>query len=282
MPLTRLYEEPEISSDLREIYADIRSAFDIPWVPSIFKLSAGVPAYLHTVWADLAPIVRSREFQSAAHALEEYAHSLAVSDGWHFPAQARILAAQKFSSADIHQFGSMLSIFVVSTPKLVLFSRLMQRGYSGGQKGKVSHGKQASAMARLITLNIPNEKDAGLRTWLLYSDIKKTLNIRTVDSLFRMISPYPGYLASVWTDAKKVMKQPNFLRAKDDIARRSLGLITGLPVRDHRRLAKNITPDQWRDIEEMVDSFARALSQLVLVSAVWHRSFTHHADTLAA
>jgi len=280
--LTRTYEDMEISADLRRVYGDVRASFDIPWVPTVFKLSAGVPPYLHTMWEDLGPVVRSKEFQTATRALEEFTRSLAVSDGWHFTTQDRLLAAQKFSIADIEQLGGMINVFARSIPKLVLFSRLMQRGYSGGQKGKISQGKQASALARMITLNVPNEKEAGLRTWLLYTDIKKTLNTKTVSSMFRIISPFPGYLASVWTDSKKLIKQPNFIRAKDEVSRRSLGLIDGLPVRDHRRLAKNLTPDQWRDVEEMVDNFARLLPQFALVSAVWQRSFPHGGTAIAA
>lgn len=282
MSLTRTYEEMEISADLSRIYVDVRASFDIPWVPTVFKLSAGVPPYLRTMWDDLGPVVRSREFQTTTRALDEFTRSLAVSDGWHFSSQERLLAAQKFSVADIEQLGGMISVFARSIPKLVLFSRLMQRGYSGGQKGKISQGKQASALARMITLNVPSEKEAGLRTWLLYSDIKKTLNTKTVGSMFRIISPYPGYLASVWTDSKKLLKQPNFIRAKDEVHRRALGLIDGLPVRDHRKLAKNLTPDQWRDIEEMVDNFARLLPQFALVSAVWQRSFPHGGTAIAA
>ncbi len=158
----------------------------------------------------------------------------------------------------------------------------MQRGYSGGQKGKVTPGKQASALARMITLNVPNEKEAGLRTWLLYSDIKKTMGTKNVMSVFRVISPYPGYLASVWMDTKKVIAQPTFRRAKEEVARRSLGLIAGMPVGDHRKHAKSISPTQWRDLEEMTDTFARVMPQFALIAAVWQRSFPQSGSGVVA
>jgi hypothetical protein len=283
MSLTRMYEETELSADLRNVYGDIRVSLDLPFVPSTFKLAAGVPNYLKTMWDDLGQVARSKEFQSASRALEEYIRSLAVSDGWHFSPQDRVLASQKFSMADIEQLGGVINIFVRSAPKLILFARLMQRGYSGGQKGKISSGKQASALARMITLNVPSEKEAGLRTWLIYSDIRKTLGTKNVLTLFRIISPYPGYLASVWMDSKKMLAQPTFIRAKDDAGRRSLGLIAGMPVRDHRKHAKDVTPDQWRDVEELVDGFVRLLPQMALIAAVWQRSFPQYrSDVLAA
>lgn len=282
MPLTRILEETEISADLRRVYGDIRASFDIPWVPTIFKLSAAAPHYLKPMWDDLGPVARSREFQAASRALEEFTRSLAVSDGWHFSSQERVLAGQKFSTADIEQLGALLNLFVRSIPKLALFSRLMQRGYSGGQKGKITPGKQASALARMITLNVPNESDAGLRAWLIYADIKKTLHTKSVVSLFRVISPYPGYLASVWTDSKKLMGQPAFIRARDEVSKRSLALIDGLPVRDHRKLARTVTPERWREIEETVDTFSQLMPQLALIAAVWQRSFPYSVAAIAA
>lgn len=282
MSLTRMYEKNEVSPELRRLYDDVRLSFDLPWVPSIFKLSASIPPYLKTMWDDLGPVARSKEFHSASHALEEYVRSLAVSDGWHFTPQDRLLVSHKFSVSDIEQLSGVVNVFVRAVPRLVLFSRLMQRGYSGGQKGKVTPGKQASALARMITLNVPNEKDAGLRTWLLYSDIKKTMGTKNVMSLFRVISPYPGYLASVWVDTKKMVAQPTFRHAKEEVSRRSLALIAGMPVGDHRKHAKNLSPEQWRDLEEMTDSFVRVMPQFALIAAVWQRSFPRSGSALIA
>jgi hypothetical protein len=283
LSLNRMYEESEVSRDLRRIYGDIRTSLDLPWVPSIFKLAAGSPQYLTTMWNDLGPVARSQEFQAASKALEEFVRSLAVSDGWQFSAQDRVLSAQKFSVGDIEQLGGVINLFVRSIPKLVLFSRLMQRGYSGGQRGRITPGRQASALAKMITLNVPTEKEAGLRTWLIYGDIKKTLGTKNVLTLFRMISPYPGYLASMWQETKKVIGQPNFRAAQELVARRSLGLIAGMPVKDHRKIAKGMSPAEWREIEELVDSLTRVQPQTALISAVWQRSFpTYGAQVVAA
>jgi hypothetical protein len=159
-----------------------------------------------------------------------------------------------------------------SLPRMALFARLMQRGYSGGQPGRVSTVKQVSALPRLVTLHVPNERDAGLRVWLIYNDIKKSTGATHVLSMLRAISPFPGYLTSVWLDAKKVMRQDSFQLSRERVDKRALGLITGLPVRDHRN-TKHISTAQWKDIEEAVDSFARLLPQFALLAAIWQRSF---------
>ncbi len=281
MALTRLYEETELTPELRRLYADIRYSFDIPFVPSLFKACAGVPEYLKVMWNDLGPVARSREFQSAGLALEEFVHSLAVSDGCRFSDQQRVLAEQKFTPDDIEQFSAIVHIFTRSLPRMTLFARLVQRGYCGGQTGRVSSGKQVSALPRLVTLHVPNERDAGLRAWLIYNDIKKSTGGTHVLSLLRTISPFPGYLASVWVDAKKVMRDDSFQLSRERVDKRALGLITGLPVRDHRNV-KHITTAQWKDIEETVDSFARLLPQFALLAAVWQRSFPRVRSALFA
>jgi hypothetical protein len=158
----------------------------------------------------------------------------------------------------------------------------MQRGYSGGQKGRISAGKQASPLARMVTLHVPNERDAGIRTWLMYGDIKRTTGAQTVLSMLRVLAPFPGYLASVWLDAKKILADREFQKAKEEIAKRALGLLTGLPVKDHRALVKDVTPTQWQEIEQTVDSFARLLPQFALVCAAWQRSFPQFTGQILA
>ena len=281
MALTRLYEETELTPELRRIYTDIRYSFDLPFVPSIFKACAGVPEYLKLMWNDLGPVARSREFQTAGLALEEFVRSLAVSDGWRFSDQQRVLAEQKFTPDDIEQFAVIVNIFARALPRMALFARLVQRGYSGGQPGRVSSGKQVSALSRLVTLHVPNERDASLRVWLLYNDIKKTTASGHVLSLLRAVSPFPGYLASVWVESKKVMREESFQLSRERVARRALGLLTGLPVRAHRN-SKHVTGEQWKDIEQTVDTFARLLPPFALLGAVWQRSFPRMRSALFA
>jgi len=273
MPFTRAYEEHEVSPELKRIYADIRSSFDLPFVPTIFKLMAVSPDYLKAMWDDLGPVARSSEFRSASTALDEYVRSLAIRGGWRFNDQQKILASQKFSQSDVETLGAVISTFTRGLPKMILFTRLMQRGYSGGQTGRVSQSKLPAALSRLITLQVPNEKEAGMRVWLMYADFKRTTGARTVPSVLRVLSPFPGYMASVWVDMKKAMSDGAFQRSREDVSKRSLGLLVGLPVRDHRSLARRVEPAAWRDIEETVDGFVRSLPQLSLTIAVWLRSY---------
>lgn len=282
MALTRLYEEDELAPELRRLYSDIRCSFDLPFVPSLFKAAAGAPEYLKAMWQDLGSVVRSREFQTAGLALEEFTRSLAVSDGWQFSDQQRVLIEQKFSPDDIEQFAALVGIFVRALPRMLLFTRLAQRGYSGGQPGRVTSGKQVSALSRLVTLHVPNEREAGLRVWLIYNDIKKTTGANQVMSLLRVISPFPGYLASMWLEAKKVMREESFITARDRLNKRAVGLLNGLPVKDHRTLAKHVSAEHWKNVEEMVDGFARVLPQFALVAAVWQRSFPNVRSALFA
>ncbi len=282
MALTRLYEEHEVAPELRRIYGDIRSSFDLPFVPSLFKAAAYVPDYLKSLWNDLGPVARSREFQSAGLALEEFTRSLAISDGWHYSDQERVLAEQKFSAEDIEQVAAVVSLFVRLLPRMVLFARLAQRGYSGGQPGRISSGKHISAVARLVTLHIPNERDAGLRTWLIYNDIRKTTGGGNVLSMFRVLSPFPGYLKSVWVETKKILREDSFLAARERVNKRALSLLNRLPVRDHRALAKSVTAEQWKDIEETVDGYVKLLPALALLAPAWQRSFPKVRSALFA
>ena len=272
MAFTRSWEENDVSRDVKRILMDARSALNLPYIPTLFKVLANSPEYLKVAWDDLAPVVRSKEFHAAGLALEEYIYSLVVAAGWRFNEQRRELHDQRFSTEDTIFIADALAIFAHGLPQMLLLARLLQIGYSGGQSGRISHVKQTSMIAQALRIHVPNEREAGLRSWLIYNDIKKTTGSKSVLSVLRFISPYPGYLASVWMDWKKTLKNPSVLRAKEEVGRRSAGLITGLPVGDHRASGK-IKAEHWREIEETVDGFVRMLPLFALVTAVWRKSF---------
>lgn len=282
MALNRAYEEHEVPPEIRRMYASIRTAFDLPFVPTVFKLSAGIPQYLKLVWKDLESVASSREFETAARAFQEVAHSAAISGGWTFSDQPAILAADKFSNADIRVIGGIVGLFARATAQMALFSRLMQRGYSGGQKGRVTNVKQVAAMAQMVRVHVPNEREAGLRVWLIYSDIKKTTGAKSVLSLYRALSPFPSYLASAWMDSKRLLVDPSFVSAREELNRRARALLAGMPVRDHRAILKDLDATQWREIEETVDGFARLLPQFTLLTSVWQRSFPSASRLIGA
>jgi Halocarboxylic acid dehydrogenase DehI len=282
MALSRAYEEHEVTPEIRRMYANIRSAFDLPFVPTVFKLSAGIPQYLKVLWKDLEGVVCSREFETAATAYQEIAHSAAISGGWTFSDQPGVLAADKFSNADIRVVGGIVGLFARATAQMALFSRLLQRGYSGGQKGRVTKSKQVSALAQMVRVHVPNEREAGLRVWLIYSDIKKTTGAKSVMSLYRVLSPFPSYLASAWLDSKRLLVDPSFVAAREELNRRARALLAGMPVKDHHTLLKDLDPEQWRDIEETVDGFARLMPEFTLLTAVWQRSFPSASRLIGA
>ena len=177
---------------------------------------------------DLESVVCSREFETAARAVQEIAHSTAVTGGWMFSDQAAVLAADKFSNADIRVIGGIVGLFARATAQEGLLARLMQRGYSGGQKGRVTRSKQVSALAQMVRVHIPNEREAGLRVWLIYSDIKKTTRAKNVLGVYRALSPFPSYLASAWLDGKRLLADPTFMSAQEELNRRARALLAGL------------------------------------------------------
>ncbi|HEY3930286.1 MAG TPA: halocarboxylic acid dehydrogenase DehI family protein [Candidatus Koribacter sp.] len=282
MSLSRALEYHQIEPDLRPIYEEVRSALDLPFVPTLFKVLANQPVYLREMWDDLYEVGCSREFHIASDALAQFVQSRVIGTNWQFSNQERLLAAQKFVPADVRMMAGVAATFTRAVPRLALFSRLLQRGYSGGQRGRVTARHAATPFARMVTLHVPSETEASLRTWMIYSEIKRTTGVKHVPSLFRALSPFPGYLASVWVDMKKLFADREFLRARDEVSRRSLALLHGLPVSNHRAVIDGITPQQWLEIEQLVDSFARLLPQFALGTAVWRRSFASESSQLIA
>ncbi len=130
--MTRTFEDNEVGPEVERIFADIRASFDLPFVPAPFRVLAGIPEYLRLMWRDLGHVAASREFRSAAVALQEFIRSEAITGGWRFCDQERVLAGQKISSEDTLVLSGVVGVFNRALPALTLFLRLMQLGYSGG------------------------------------------------------------------------------------------------------------------------------------------------------
>ncbi len=282
MSFARAYEENEVGPELRRIYAELRTNFDLPFVPTLFKNMAAAPPYLKGMWRDLAPVAASREFHAASAALDDFVRAQAIGGVWRLRDQERMLAEQKISTNDMPVLAGVVGIFVRTLPPLLLFARLMQSGLHGGQKGRVTSGKQAPALSRLVTLHVPNEREASLRAWLIYADIRRTLKTRSVMSLFRALSPFPSYLASAWMDSKTVLADRDFQRAGEEVSQRAVALLRGIPVRDHAELLKELSAEQARDVRETVEDFLRTVPALALLSVVWRRSFYDAKERKAA
>jgi hypothetical protein len=273
MAISRAYDENEVGPELRRIYAELRANFDLPFVPTLFKNLAAVPPYLKGMWRDLGPVACSREFHAASETLDEFVRAQTLGGGWRLRDQERMLAEQKISTNDMPVLAGVVGIFVRALPRLLLFARLMQMGYYGGQKGRVSSGKQAPALSRLVTLHVPNEREASLRVWLIYTDIRRTMKTKNVTCLYRTLSPFPSYLASAWVGCKSVLSDRSFQQAGEVVSQRATSLVRGIPVRDHEIIFKDMSPDQVRDVQETVDEFVRTAPSLALLSVVWRRSF---------
>src|SRR6185369_14609143 len=271
MALLRTFEDYEVGPEIRRIYSEIRANFDLPFVPTIFKVLAGEPEYFKLMWRDLGPVAASKEFHQASAALDEYIRSEAITGGWRFGDQERSLAEQKVSPSDMPVLGGVVGVFARSLPRMTLFTRLIQMGYSGGQPGRISSGKSYPALSRLISLHIPPEKEAGLRVRLIYSEIKRVTGAKHAMSIYRALSPFPAYLASSWMDSKRLFKNRDFQSARDRIAKRAQSLTIGLPVSDHRSIARGLSSQRWRDIQPTVDGFVRLQPQFALLAQIWRR-----------
>jgi len=281
MALSRIYERDELSPGLQRVLDGTRESLDLPFVPTLFKLLAGTPEYLKLVWDDLGPVLRSKEFHIATKALTEQVRTIVLEGGWRFPDQAEVLATQNLSGTELALFSGISGTFARALPQMLLVARLLQRGYSGGQRGNVTEISPRSALSQLIEFHIPNERQGGLRVWLIYTDVRRRTGAAAMPSVYRMLSAYPGYLASVWLESKRLIEQPAVKDAIDTLGARAGALITGLPVRDHRIAAK-LSPEQWRNIEETVDETTRTLPLFALTTMIWHRSFPAFARIATA
>jgi hypothetical protein len=75
MSLTKTFEDNEVGPEVERFFADIRAGFDLPFVPTPFRVLAGIPEYLRLMWRDMGHVAASREFRSGSALFSARANS---------------------------------------------------------------------------------------------------------------------------------------------------------------------------------------------------------------
>ena len=57
MPTVKLVPESEAEGRVKELYQEIKSFFDVPFVPAIFRAMAGNPQHLESTWRKLRVVM---------------------------------------------------------------------------------------------------------------------------------------------------------------------------------------------------------------------------------
>ena len=266
--------EHEARGETVRIYHELRQTLRVSGVNLNFRIWAGFPRFFPAMWTAMQPVAASRAFESATDALRARAADLAIA----LPAptaRASLGESQRF------QIQRALALYHYVNPKLLLFTILVRRGLSG-ERNASSQWRTTDLQARvpfgppprMAAMEMVDENPDERRLRRLFSDIKKTLQLSSINSDYRTLALWPDYLEAAWAALKRVVQTDAYREAAIALGDHARSAADAFPTPtglDLRRLAAR--GEDTKALIDVTDQFERLLPSLILNVALFSRDW---------
>lgn len=267
-----LVGEESAPQDVKEIYEDIKDSLKLPWVPVMFQAFAAYPSFLKFIWNQLKPSVRTVQFKLEADRIRDYAETF-ISEAHIREYKHEDALENNLSIDDLVHIRTKLEAFTYGNPKLLLLAAALKRAIGGitvGGNGdtEASHEDFGDRVIKKIDIKPVEEAEATDEVKALYEDIESTFGLPFVNTDYKTMANWPGFLKLAWEDIKIIMNSPHFSEGKTamlEFAGHAANMLP-YPVKmgwDEMEGA-GVHEEDFENIEDMAGLFARLLPGLIL------------------
>ncbi|MCL4499424.1 MAG: halocarboxylic acid dehydrogenase DehI family protein [Chloroflexi bacterium] len=263
------------------IYGDIRETLRIPWTPTIFQALASYPNYLSLAWRTIKPAVGTDEFRSDGFGIREAAEVDVQAK--HKPLRTLAdTAAVGLDDDDLDHIRDAIHVFKYGNPKLAIIANALYRSFQGATVGSGDRSNPAELTneeryIREVPLEIIEENEAGEDVRGIYDDIKTALDMPIVNTDYKALAQWPGFLELAWHDLKEAMKEEWYEMVVDGVWKLSSQLANDLtvPITLDRNsvMAAGVSEDDLDALENVIDLFASGLPGLIV-------NISHFSNTI--
>ncbi len=218
--------EHEASGEIESVYHDLRQTLRVSGVNLVFRTWAGTGRLLPVVWNAVRPNVQTRAFENAADAIRAEAAGAAEALGRIGAAPAGLGESQSF------QLRAALDLYRYVTPKLLVLTSAVRLALEGEEVGggagpgaRLTRG----VPERMYPMEMVAEDTDEEPIQELFRDIRDTLGLSRVNSLYRTLALWPDYLEPAWAGLKPIARGSEHGAAADRLRALSRDLARSLP-----------------------------------------------------
>ncbi|MCL6472556.1 MAG: halocarboxylic acid dehydrogenase DehI family protein [Firmicutes bacterium] len=267
-----LVRESNAPDNVRQIYEDIKQSLEIPWTPVMFQIFAAYPEFLEFAWTQLKPSTLTEQFHADSDRARGFAETF-VSEMHITSYKHEDALRNNLSINDLLEIRTKLEAFNYGIPKLLLISHALSSSLGGitiGGNGDLalSHNHFGNQFIRKIEINPVEENEASEEITSIYEDIKSTLNTPVVDTIFKTMANWPGFLKLAWDNLVIFMSNPAYdqgVNSLADFAAHAVNLLA-YPVKLSRDAMESagVRRESFEEIEGMIRLFAKMTPGLML------------------
>jgi len=270
--------EHEASGEIERVYHEIKQTLRVTGVNLNFRSWAGFDQFLPLIWDTLRPSVETREFELAADQIRGEAAHVAESLG-----PLNVPSQEVLGESQLYQLRRALDLYHYVNPKLLVFTSAVACLLRGEEIGHVPSNPPVrvprGAPLKMLAMEMETDDPDDDQLQSLYSDIKETLSIPSVNSDYRTLALWPDYLTIAWQRLKPVVQLPEYRQATEQLRETSRRLARGLPYRltlDLRAVEDACASSEA--VIEKTESFEQLLPGLIVNIALLQLDWQQGAD----
>lgn len=256
--------EYDAEGEVERVYHEIRQSLRVSGVNLNFRTWAGFGKFLPLMWDSIRPNIETLAFEEAADRLRAEAIEHAAKFGESAPSHKNLGPSQTY------QIQKALDLYHYINPKLLIMTSAVRSALVGEAVGDGTAGEkemlpERGVPAGMYPMEMVEEEPDDERIKAIFSDIKKTLSLQSINSDYRTLALWPDYLEPAWKRLKPITTTQEFRRASEDLRETSRRYARALPyklalsARDVKGVGED--PDE---IVEITSKFETLLPGLIL------------------
>lgn len=266
--------EHEARGDTARIYHEIRQTLRVSGVNLNFRTWAALPHFFPAMWAAMQPVAASRQFESASDDVRTRAADFALT----LPA---LRTDAPLGESQCFQIERAVALYHYVNPKLLLFTVLVKRGLTGERAAPnasrtARSGRSVSfgPPAGMAAMEMVDEDPADTRLRRLFSDIKRTLQLSSVNSDYRTLALWPDYLEPAWAALKPVVQTEAYRQAAAALGEQAWSAADTCPTPAGMELDRLAARGEKTEaLMDVTDRFERLLPSLIVNIALFARDW---------
>lgn len=259
-------EEHEATGEVEQIFHEVKQVFRVTGVNLVFRTWAGFERFFPVLWRALRPNAETRAFESAGELVRQRAVMAAQALG---PLASYVLEGVRLGQSQRFQLERALELYHYVNPKLLVFTcavRMAMDGEPVGQGGgRGAERLERGAPPRMAAMEMVDERPDEPELRALFKDIRRALEVSSVNSDFRTLALWPEYLDAAWGKLAPLAKREDYLQAADTLRDTARAAARALPYPVD--LSREQVAPLGEDVEAIMTvtrRFERVLALLIL------------------
>lgn len=276
--------EEEATGDIDRVYHEIKQSLRVSGVNLNFRTWAGYDSFLPMMWDAFRPNLETRNFEEGADRLRAETAQAAQT----FEAPSAV-SQSSLGRSQVYQIQAALDLYHYINPKLLLLTSAVRLALDGQEIGtnddppKDVESIERGVPPRMAALEMEAEEPDDPQLQEAFADIRRTLDLPSINSDYRTMALWPDYLVAAWDYLKPLTGRDGY------------GVATQRIRDEARNLARNLPypfsiPPTWLEeygvdveaVRGVTETFERLLPGLILNVALFVSEWKTGTDLAAS